>query len=113
HLESIFEATEVSTEAPNPLQNLDTSDIRDHFPPSVSVLQGIKSHVSAITSVNYAQGCEILTDDKSGFDAAVHAAQKSDVVVMVMGDKSGLAPGCTVGESIDRAELGLPGIQQE
>ena len=62
--------------------------------------------------MHYAQGCDVLSDDKSGFDAALIAAQKSDVVVMVMGDKSGLAAGCTVGESLDRAELHLPGIQQ-
>lgn len=113
HLESIFFATEASMEAPNPLQNLSADNIQDHFPPSVSVLEGIKSHVSSDTTVHYAQGCEVLTDDKSGFDAAMVAAQKADVVVMVMGDRSGLAPGCTVGESLDRAELGLPGIQQE
>ena len=30
----------------------------------------------------------------------------------MVGDKSGLVDGCTSGESIDRADLGLPGVQQ-
>jgi beta-glucosidase len=34
------------------------------------------------------------------------------VVVLVLGDKSGLTPDCTTGETRDRAELGLPGVQE-
>jgi beta-glucosidase len=34
------------------------------------------------------------------------------VVIAVMGDKPGLVPGCTSGESRDRASLDLPGVQE-
>jgi len=34
------------------------------------------------------------------------------VIIAVMGDKSGLSKDSTSGESIDRVELGLPGVQQ-
>jgi beta-glucosidase len=43
----------------------------------------------------------------------VEAARKADVVVLVLGDKSGLTPDCTSGETRDRVDLGLPGVQQE
>jgi beta-glucosidase len=35
------------------------------------------------------------------------------VTILVLGDKSGLVPDCTCGETRDRAELGLTGVQEE
>src|SRR5262249_18933492 len=46
-------------------------------------------------------------------DDAVSAAKNSEVAVLIIGDKCGLAPGCTCGESIDCATLDLPGVQQQ
>src|SRR5204862_3592655 len=40
-------------------------------------------------------------------------ARQAAVAVVVVGEKSGLVEGCTSGESIDRAELGLAGMQQQ
>jgi beta-glucosidase len=34
-------------------------------------------------------------------------------VVLALGGKSGLTPNCTCGEARDRADIGLPGVQQE
>jgi beta-glucosidase len=34
------------------------------------------------------------------------------VAVLVVGDKAGLTDSCSSGESRDRAELGLPGVQE-
>ena len=44
---------------------------------------------------------------------SVEAARQSDVVVIVVGGKSGLNPECTSGEAVDRATLGLPGVQRQ
>ena len=52
-------------------------------------------------------------DDKSGFDAAVAAAQDAQVAILVLGDKSGLGTEGTTGEGRDRVSLQLPGVQQE
>ncbi len=79
----------------------------------VSVLQGIRAQVSGATQVRYAKGCDVMSHDTSGFDEAVRIARDSDVAVLVMGDKAGLTLDCTTGESRDRAELGLPGVQAE
>ncbi|MBI4790501.1 MAG: glycoside hydrolase family 3 C-terminal domain-containing protein [Chloroflexi bacterium] len=78
-----------------------------------TILDAIREKVSPDTRVLFAPGCAVNDADKSGFDQAVQAAQQAEVVVLVVGDKSGLSLNCTSGESRDRAELGLPGAQQE
>jgi beta-glucosidase len=78
-----------------------------------SVLDQIRALAGADTDVLYAPGCGIADTDLSGFPEAVRIAGQADVVVLVLGDKSGLVPSCTCGETRDRAELGLPGVQEE
>ena len=58
-------------------------------------------------------GCAVNDGDRSGFAAAVDAAARSDVAVLVMGERSGLTDECTTGESRDVASLDLPGVQEE
>lgn len=65
------------------------------------------------TAVAYERGCDVNSDDRAGFDAAVAAAAAADVAILVMGERSGLTDECTTGESRDVAELGLPGVQEE
>src|SRR5690606_3080304 len=54
----------------------------------------------------YAQGCEIVKDDESGFEEAIAAAKKADVVVLIMGEDHGMR-----GEAASRTNLKIPGIQ--
>ncbi|HYP17161.1 MAG TPA: glycoside hydrolase family 3 C-terminal domain-containing protein, partial [Opitutus sp.] len=58
--------------------------------------------------VTYAQGAKTLGDDRSGFAAAVAAAEKSDVVVAVLGEGWFMS-----GEAASRTNLELPGVQTE
>lgn len=81
--------------------------------PVVTIVEGIKARVSASTKVIYAAGCEYNCVSKDGFPEAIEAAGEANVVVMVMGGKSGLMPDCTCGETRDRAELCLLGVQEE
>jgi beta-glucosidase len=76
-----------------------------------TVLESIRNAVSTDTSVRYAKGCDINTEDVSGFAEANALAQESDAVVLVMGHRSGLGLSCTTGEFRDSSDLGLPGIQ--
>ncbi len=78
-----------------------------------TILDAIREQVGPGTRVPYAPGCAINDDNRSGLNRAVEAAQAADAVVLVVGDKSGLTMDCTSGESRDRADLGLPGVQQE
>ena len=59
--------------------------------------------------VHYAKGGEILTASEGDISAAVSAAQNSDTAILALGED---APSMT-GEAAARAQLGLPGRQQE
>lgn len=86
-------------------------DLRDHFPPSTSVLDGIRAAVSARTTVLHAVGCPLTEPSEAGLAEAVAIAERADVAVVVLGGRSGLLHHCTSGEAVDRATLGLPGSQ--
>lgn len=77
-------------------------------------------------TIHYAKGCDITGSDKSGFAAAISAAQKSDAVVLVVGETSavlsglgwGVGPGenepkdpFTGGEGYDVTDLQPLGVQ--
>ncbi|MCS7104366.1 MAG: glycoside hydrolase family 3 C-terminal domain-containing protein [Thermofilaceae archaeon] len=83
----------------------------------VTVLEGVRRVAPPDVKVYYARGCGLLSSDKSGFKEAVEAAEKSEIVVAVLGERSGgfWLPGreqCS-GEGLDRCELSLPGVQEE
>jgi len=63
--------------------------------------------------INYVKGCEAEGDDVSGFAEAVHAAENSDLAIVVVGDRAGLFGRGTVGEGNDAETLELPGVQRQ
>ncbi|KAF5364585.1 hypothetical protein D9758_005612 [Tetrapyrgos nigripes] len=76
------------------------------------------SDASSSTKINFAQGCELWSNDESGFDEAVAAASNSDVAIVMVGtwslDQTLLwQPGtnATTGEHVDIHDLGLVGAQ--
>ncbi len=75
-----------------------------------SVLDGL---VGLGVTVDHVPGCTLTGDDTSGLPAAVAAARGADVALVVVGERSGLTPECTTGESRDRVDLDLPGVQQQ
>ena len=56
--------------------------------------------------VTFAEGAKTLGDDRSGFAAAIGAAEKSDVIVAVLGEGWYLS-----GEASSRSNLDLPGVE--
>jgi len=96
----------------------------------VTVLEGIRSHVSPSTTVTYVKGCSIRDITDADLDAAVAAANRSDAVIVVVGGSSARdfrtsyeSTGAAVvnehvsdmdcGEGFDRATLSLSGLQDE
>ncbi|KAH7157603.1 family 3 glycoside hydrolase [Dactylonectria estremocensis] len=79
----------------------------------VTPLDGIKA--ASKGKVTYAKGCERWSNDDSGFDAAIAAAEAADVAVVVVGtwsrDQNELWGGlnATTGEHIDVSNLNLIG----
>lgn len=73
-----------------------------------SVLEGITNKTNGKIKINYAKGCDLLSDSKAGFSDAVSAAKQSDAVVLVVGGSRR-----TGGEGVDRSDLDLFGVQNE
>ncbi|KAL2865938.1 glycoside hydrolase superfamily [Aspergillus lucknowensis] len=85
----------------------------------VTPLDGIKAAVGKKAHVRYAKGCERWSNDQSGFQEAIEAAQESDVAIVVVGtwsrDQNELWQGlnATTGEHVDVNDLSLVGAQGE
>lgn len=56
----------------------------------------------------YAKGCDLTTDDESGFGAAMDAAGHADIILAVMGEDFNWS-----GEAASRTNIQLPGAQQK
>jgi beta-xylosidase len=115
HLEIVFGAIREHAPAPIPAAaggRRQRVELGEHFPPMVSLLDGIRAAVSPATEVVVERGCDLLDPGEDGIPAAVAAAREADVAIVCVGGKSGLVEGCTSGESVDRCTLGLPGAQQ-
>ena len=86
---------------------------------AVSVLEGLQVYKGnelmftkgadvIVGSPQFHSETKINSTDKTGFAEAIAAAQKADVVIMVLGEH-----GLQSGEGRSRTDLGLPGVQQE
>jgi len=90
---------------------------------SVTVRQGIQNLLGSAAKVNYAKGCEVVSehwpetevlpepltkDEQRMIDEAVEATKNSEVAIVVLGDSAK-----TVGETTSRTSLDLPGRQLE
>jgi len=69
--------------------------------------------LAADRDITLVQGCDVTSDDRSGFADAVAAASAAEVAVVVAGDHAGLFGRGTVGEGCDVESLELPGVQRE
>jgi beta-glucosidase len=74
----------------------------------VSIFDGMTKEFEGKATLNYALGCNFDGNDKSGFEEAVAAAQKSDVVLVFLGEKTRWS-----GENASRSTLALPAIQEQ
>ncbi|GCE09459.1 glycoside hydrolase family 3 N-terminal domain-containing protein [Dictyobacter aurantiacus] len=83
------------------------------YTPHVTPLAGLKAALGDTVEIHYAKGCEVLGDDRSGFESAVQTARAADVAIVVVAGRSGLLRPVTSGEANDATDLDLPGVQQE
>lgn len=73
----------------------------------VSILKGLQEALPH-TEFLYAEGCNLYDSKKNKFLEAVNAARKSELVILVVGESAPMN-----GEGASRADIGLPGIQQQ
>jgi beta-glucosidase len=111
HIETLIEAREKI----NPFGTAINREVElvEDFVPISSILEAIQEAVSRDTTVLYAQGCDVNSERRDGIAEAAAMASRAQAAIVVVGDKSGLTDDCTSGEARDRADLGLPGVQQE
>lgn len=72
----------------------------------VTLLKGIRERVSPQTEVRYAKGCDVLSEDRSGFAAALSAGRQADAIVVAVGEHDWMS-----GEAASRTDISLPGLQ--
>ena len=92
--------------------NLDRDSLIKDQPIVITPLNAIKEKLPN-SKILYAKGCDVNSQDRSGFPSAIQAAQKADAVILILGDRSGMIPDCTCGETRDSADLKLPGVQTD
>lgn len=88
-------------------------DLSRHLPKIVTPVEGLRAQLGTRAEIRSAHGCNAFDDDRSGFDDAIAAARWSELIILCVGGKSGLAKGSSSGEANDRATLQLPGVQEE
>lgn len=74
----------------------------------VTILEGVRSRAPKGTHVLSAPGCAVAGQSTAGFSQAVDLAKSADLVVAVVGEEARMS-----GEAASRADLGLPGRQEE
>jgi beta-glucosidase len=92
---------------------LDPQSLAPYAVRIVTVLEGVRAALPAEAQILYAPGCDNLDPDPSGIAEAVELAGQADAVILVLGDRAGMTPDCTTGETRDTEDLNLPGVQAE
>jgi len=82
------------------------------YPGMSTVFDELKRRLTQ-AEITYAQGCELMGEDRSGFEEAVQRAREAEAAILVVGGKDGFGPPCTTGEGNDSSHIGLPGVQEE
>lgn len=74
----------------------------------VTLFEGLTNVLPDEVSLKYLQGCDINSNDKSQFQAALRLALQSDYVILALGESREMS-----GEAASRSDIGLPGVQEE
>ncbi|HET6557765.1 MAG TPA: glycoside hydrolase family 3 N-terminal domain-containing protein [Prolixibacteraceae bacterium] len=73
-----------------------------------SILEGLAKEFANGAKINVAKGCDFEGNDEAGFAEALSVAQKSDVVLVCLGEKREWS-----GENASRSTIALPAIQEK
>lgn len=94
----------------------------DDMPELEEVMRRQKPHCRSIlgalrdalpeTEFLYEKGYPVAGEDTSGFDAALAAAEKADLVIVTLGGRHGTCSLATMGEGVDGTNINLPPCQE-
>lgn len=74
----------------------------------VSLFEGLEKEFQGVVDLIYAEGCDFDGTDESGIDKAIATAQKSDMILVCLGEKK-----IWSGENASRSTIALPTIQEK
>jgi len=74
----------------------------------VSIFEGLEKELGNKAKINYAKGCDFDSLAETGFNEAISAAQKSDVILVCLGERKQWT-----GENASRSTIALPAIQEK
>lgn len=75
---------------------------------TVTVAAGLRALAGLEREIGLERGCDVASDDRSGFEAAVELARASAVAILVVGERAEM-----VGEAHSRSAIELPGVQED
>jgi beta-glucosidase len=73
-----------------------------------SLYEGLENEFKNKIILNYAKGCDFDGNDESGFAEAIEMAQKSEIILVCLGEKKYWS-----GENASRSSIALPAIQEK
>ncbi len=73
-----------------------------------SILEGLIKEYKNEVSINFSKGCDFDGIDEAGFQEAIKAAQKSEIIIVCLGEKKNWS-----GENASRSSIALPPIQEK
>ncbi len=74
----------------------------------VSIFEGLDTEFGNKIQLKYARGCDFEGTEESGFAEAVSVAEKSDAILVCLGEKNNWS-----GENASRSTIALPAIQEK
>lgn len=83
----------------------------------VTIRRALEQSIGDNVEINYAEGCALVSPDRSGFESAIRAAKRSDITIVVVGSASASLArdysNATCGEGFDLHDISLTGVQEE
>ncbi|WDF45953.1 glycoside hydrolase family 3 N-terminal domain-containing protein [Chryseobacterium sp. KACC 21268] len=73
-----------------------------------TIFDGLTKEFGKRSKINYAIGCDFEGEDRSGFSKALEVANKSDIILVFLGEKRNWS-----GENGSRSTIALPKIQED
>ena len=73
-----------------------------------SIFEGLEKEFKGSITFNYAEGCNFDRNDESDFEEALDLAQKSDLILVCLGERKTWS-----GENASRSTIALPAIQEK
>ncbi len=73
-----------------------------------TIKEGIEKEFGNTAQINFAKGCDFDSTDESGFAEAIAVAQKSEVILLCLGEKKEWS-----GENASRSSIALPALQEK